>query len=140
MKLKKILGLGIVAVSALVLSACNAYKTNTGPASGSSQNQTQPSAEAKDAVTITFTDSGFSPSTVTVKSGGKITWTNNSQSAIQVASNPHPTHTDNSELTNGGYTLAVAAGASVTVTVTKTGSWGYHNHLAPSVGGTVVVK
>lgn len=140
MNIKKVLGLGIIVASALVLTACNAYKAKTGSSPGVSQNQTQPSADANGQVIIVYTDSGFSPSTLTVESGTKISWTNNSQTTIQVASNPHPTHTDNPELTNGSFTLSVAPGTSVTVTVTKTGTWGYHNHLNPSAGGTIVVK
>jgi len=123
----------------LVLSACNAYKsTSSSPTTTSSQ--TQESSPAQESVTITATDKGFEPSTVTVKSGGTVTWKNNSSSKIQVGSAVHPTHELNREITNSEFVLEVAPGESKVVTVTKTGSWGYHNHLDPSATGKVVVE
>src|SRR5437868_6984243 len=42
---------------------------------------------------VTLTDSGFSPSDLTVKAGDTVTWKNQSSSAMWVASAMHPTHT-----------------------------------------------
>ena len=132
--LKKVSLVGALVAAALVLSACNLYKSGQ-------QNQTeQPSAPASDAVTVEVTDSGFSPAAATVKSGGKITWTNSSKSAVVIASDPHPSHTANPQLTGGGFTMEIAPGASSSVTVTKTGTWGFHNHLNPGVKGKIVVE
>src|SRR5688500_10862335 len=41
------------------------------------------------AATITFTDDGFSPSTLTVKSGDTIAVKNDSSSSLEFESNPH---------------------------------------------------
>ncbi len=140
--LRKITLIGAVVSSAFLLSACNLYKSGGSSTSGGTQqqDQAQQSTSASDAVTITFGDSGFSPASSTVKSGGKITWTNNSKSAVQIASDPHPTHTANPELTNGQSVLSLVPGASSTVTVTKTGTWGFHDHLNPGVKGKVTVE
>lgn len=135
-----------VAACALLLSACSLYNTSsdTGkPGAGDNTQQqiqsgTQQQGQA--AATITFSDSGVSPSTVTIKSGESITWVNSGSKAVDVASAPHPTHTDNRELTTGQSVLEIAPGATATVTLAKTGSWGYHDHLSPSVRGTVVVQ
>lgn len=113
-------------------SSTTATTSTTPTPTGATQNP--PSTAA--AVTITFTSAGFSPTTVTVQSGGKLTVINNSSGAISFNSNPHPTHIDNSELNIG----TIGPGESKTVTLTKTGTWGYHNHLNPSQGGTIIVQ
>ena len=140
---KKAAILTAIGSSALVLSACSLDKTSsTGNQAGTTQTtqEQQPAQTTASAATITFSDAGVSPVTVTVKSGESITWTNTGSKEVQVASANHPTHTLNRELTNGQFTVELAPGASATVTLTKTGSWGYHNHLNPSVFGKVVVE
>lgn len=139
--LKKIAVFGAIVSSALILSACNLYKTQPKAEETKSQTQTTPQGEeAKESVTVTITDQGFEPQTVTVKSGGTITWTNNSSKNVQVGSAVHPTHEVNRELTGGKFVVDLNPGQSETVTVTKAGNWKYHNHLSPSQTGTVIVS
>jgi len=144
--MRKVAIIGLIPVCALLLSACNLYKTpgggQTGGAGGAQQQNSGQSQQQQGevAATVTFSDSGVSPATVTIKSGQAVKWVNSSSATIQVASDPHPTHTDNRELTNGQSTVALSPGASATVTLVKMGSWGYHNHLNPSVRGKVVVQ
>ena len=109
---------------------------STSPSSSASSSAS-PVSSTSDASTITFSDSGFSPSTITVKSGSTVTVKNSSAStSLDFDSDPHPVHTDNPELNIG----SIAPGSSKSFTVTKTGSWGYHNHLNPSQRGTLVVQ
>lgn len=141
--IRKIVMAGTVVSSVFVLSACSLYNSGSSTSTGNpiqNQAQQQSTSQASDAITITLGDGGFSPATSTVKSGGKITWTNNSQETVQIASDPHPAHTANPELTNGRSVLNLAPGATETVTVTKNGTWGFHYHLNPSVKGSVTVK
>ncbi|MCX6793921.1 MAG: cupredoxin domain-containing protein [Candidatus Gottesmanbacteria bacterium] len=85
---------------------------------------------------VTFTDKGFSPSPVTVKVGTTITFVNESSSGMWIASDPHPTHT----LLPGFDELAsVGKSGTYEYTFTKVGTWTYHNHLTPTVKGTVIV-
>ncbi|HEY5695334.1 MAG TPA: cupredoxin domain-containing protein [Candidatus Saccharimonadales bacterium] len=86
--------------------------------------------------TITYSDSGFSPKTITVKAGTTITLKNTSAANMQFDSDPHPVHTNDTELNIG----SVAAGQSTTFTVNTPGTHGYHNHLNPSDTGTIVVQ
>lgn len=86
--------------------------------------------------TITYEDTGFAPSVLTVRSGETVVVKNASASYMQFQSHPHPVHTDNTELNVG----TVAPGESKTFTPTKTGTWGYHNHLDFSQMGTLVVE
>lgn len=88
------------------------------------------------AVTITFNGSSFSPSTATVKSGDTVAIKNNSSSSLQFNSNPHPSHTDNSELNVGN----VPPGETMTFKLTSKGTWGYHNHLNSGQLGTIIVN
>jgi plastocyanin len=100
----------------------------------SSTTNTTPSQTTADN-TITYTDNGFTPSTLTVKAGSKVTIKNTSSGTLQFDSDPHPQHTDDPEINVG----IINSGESQTVTVTKTGTHGYHNHLNPGDRGTLVV-
>ena len=97
---------------------------------------TPDTTETETATVITYSNNGFSPASVTVKMGSKITIKNSSSHTVQFNSNDHPTHTKNSEYNVG----AIAAGSSAEITVTKTGTWGYHNHLDDSETGTIIVQ
>ena len=88
------------------------------------------------AATITYKDGSFSPSTVTVKAGETVKIVNGSTDAVNFESDPHPTHTDNTDLNAG----EIAPGGSAIVTTMKTGAWGYHNHFNESETGTLVVQ
>ncbi|MDP2633056.1 MAG: cupredoxin domain-containing protein [Candidatus Curtissbacteria bacterium] len=142
MNFKNIVLASAVIASSFVLSACFG-KTTTTNMTTQTENSTTGQAQtgtSQDAQTVTITDSGMSPSTVTVKSGGKITWTNNTSKNVKVASDQHPTHTQNQEVSNGQFVLELAPGESATVTLTKTGTWGVHDHLNPSAKMKVIVE
>jgi len=126
--------IAIIVVALLVIGA-GAYflikQNSTTPAS------TSPAADTQAvAATIEYSDNGFSPQTVTVKSGQSIAIKNDSSSDVQFDSDPHPVHTTNKELN----VETVAPGEVKTFTVTKTGSYGYHNHLNPSQQGKIIVE
>lgn len=86
--------------------------------------------------TIAYTDSGFSPATLTVTAGTTITIKNDSTQELQFNSDQHPIHTDNSDLNVGD----VAPGESKTFTISEAGTWGYHNHLNSGDGGEIIVE
>ena len=96
--------------------------------------------EIKEGSTVTYSDSGFSPQSVTVKSGENITWVNDSNSTVQVGSANHPTHTINQQITGDEFVIELAPGESETVQLTKTGNWGYHDHLKPGMTGLITVE
>lgn len=85
--------------------------------------------------TITYTDQGFSPSTLTVKAGATIRVVNNASDALEFSSDNHPTHLGNLELNMD----ALNAGEAGIFTVTKTGEYGFHDHLNASNEGTLTV-
>lgn len=88
-------------------------------------------------MTIRYDEDGFTPTVLRVKLGATVTFRNDSTERLQIASNPHPTHTDY-RLFND--TRARLQGESFVFTFNRLGSFGYHNHLHPSMGGTIVVE
>jgi plastocyanin len=87
-------------------------------------------------VTMTYNQNGFSPVSVTIKSGQTVTLTNNSSRTIQVDSNPHPAHTDDTDLNIG----RIDPGQGKTATLTKMGTFGIHNHLNPSDTAQITIQ
>lgn len=140
-KYNKFAAVGLIALSAIILSACKTNSQSGTQGNNKSQTQTAPVEEKKGAATITATDTGFDPKEVTINAGESITWVNNSSRTIQIGSANHPTHTVNPDLTGGQYVIEVPVGQSKTVSAgIKVGRWAFHNHLKPSEGGTVVIK
>lgn len=101
-------------------------------------------------MTVTYTDQGFSPASVTVPLGATITFVNQSSKSMWVASAMHPAHTAYSGTslsqhcpdTSGTAFDECAAGApgtSYSFTFAKMGTWRYHDHLDASKFGSVVV-
>ena len=156
MNQKMILGIAVVIVAVGLgwfFFASNQSKTEERAASTKNENLDEassatPSAntstdtanEAPSEGTITYTGSGFSPKSLTIKSGGTITWTNNSSSSVKVGSDVHPIHTINPEITGNQFVIELAPGESRSVKLTKTGEWGVHDHLKPSMTGTLIVQ
>ena len=85
--------------------------------------------------TVSYASTGFSPSSITIKAGDTVTFTNGTSSKMWVASDPH--HTDFSDFDAGkGY----EAGTSYSYTFMEAGTFTYHDHLHSSMRGTVVVE
>lgn len=87
------------------------------------------------AATITATDDGFTPDTVTIKKGQSIKVVNNSSSSIEFSSADHPTHLQDPELNMS----ELAPGESGTITPENVGTHGYHDHLHATHTGKIVV-
>lgn len=87
---------------------------------------------------VTINQEGFLPATILIKKGTQVTWVNNDSQSHQIASDPHPTHTnlagfeaDESLLTNDSFTF----------TFEEVGTFTYHDCLKPlDFKGTVIVE
>jgi len=95
---------------------------------------------------VVLTSQGFEPKTIPIKRGDSVTWTNNSDHGMWVASAQHPTHTvypaksdDNCLGSDFDACASRASGESWSFTFDEIGSWNYHNHVFASEFGTVVV-
>jgi plastocyanin len=83
--------------------------------------------------TITITANGVAPSTVTVSRGMQVTFVNNDSRAHEMASDPHPTHTNCPELNAVGF---LNPGASrQTSNLDTVGTCGFHDHNQPQNAG-----
>jgi plastocyanin len=135
--MKKNILIGLIVVVALagaVYVVLGRSPSSTQQPSQSSSGFTESNAQAS--ATITYTDNGFEPGSVTVKVGDTIAIKNNSSSNLQFESDPHPVHTDDPELNVG----SVAPGSSMSFKVTTKGTHGYHNHLNPNQRGTIITE
>lgn len=98
--------------------------------------------------TVYYTSQGFQPQEITIQKGDTVTWINNASSAMWVATNQHPSHTeyDGTSLyrhcSNGQSDTfdQCSEGDEYSFTFQKIGEWGYHNHRSPFDEGTVVVE
>src|SRR5437773_12512901 len=65
---------------------------------GGSSSSTTPSTTPTATNTITITSSGVSPKDIVVSAGAQVTFTNNDNRDHQMASDPHPEHSDCPEI------------------------------------------
>lgn len=109
---------------------------NTPSTSDSNANSSSSTTPSGSEAVITYSDSGYSPSSVTVKAGDKVIIKNASSRSMQFDSDPHPVHTANPELNVG----SVPPGQEMSFVVDTKGTFGYHNHLNASQKGTIIVE
>lgn len=99
---------------------------------------------------ISYGTNGFSLSTITVKKGTEVVFSNESGKDFWPASAMHPTHTvyPGSSITKCGTADAsrifdacasIKSGSSWSFVFNEAGSWKYHDHLNATRFGTVVV-
>jgi plastocyanin len=135
----------LLALSALVLLAACGGGTTAGsgatptPTTGTTPAGTTPTATAASngqAVMITTDSSGsfaFSPATLTVKVGTKVTWTNMTQVGHTVTSD------DGKSFDSGISNPIAASGGTYTFTFTKVGTFPYHCQIHPFMKATITV-
>lgn len=85
---------------------------------------------------ITITKSGFSPKDITIKAGESVTWVNSDTVDHTVNSAIHPTHTIYPPLNLG----IIKPGDQKSLTFPQAGTYKYHDHLNPSLTGSVTVQ
>ncbi len=95
--------------------------------------------------TVEITAAGFSPSALAIKAGGTVAFVNKDAAQHWPASAVHPTHAVYPE--TGGCRgsrfdacKGLAEGESFEFVFNEKGSWKYHDHLNPSLFGTIVVE
>lgn len=143
MNSKIVLGLlSVLIIGGAYLLLSNTSTKQTAPQPAAQPTPTQavatPTLEVKQAseALVDVTENGFSPTTVTIKKGTKVVWTNKTSRVVTVNSTPHPIHTDYPPLNLGPFTKD----ASVELMFDKSGTYTYHNHREPSMTGTVIVE
>ncbi len=86
--------------------------------------------------TVILRDEGFEPQTVSISSGNSVAFINESASARQVASDPHPLHSDCPEL-NGP--LLESGGTFIATMTMASAVCGFHDELDLGLVGSITV-
>ena len=121
----------------LILGACGGGGGGGGsnPAGGTVTNNGAVGA------TVTITSAGVSPKTVTIRVGERVAFANQDGNVHEMASNPHPAHTDCPAINTLG---TIPAGQTRTTgDLTTARTCGYHDHLRDtnaSLQGTIVIQ
>jgi plastocyanin len=126
------IGRTLFAAAAFALFACSfaACGGNDNPGTGPSGGGGGGGGTGTVAATITITASGASPQNVTVAPGSRVTFVNNDNRPHEMNSDPHPAHTDCSEI-NVGFIQAGQSGTTQNLNTVRT--CGFHDHNQPSV-------
>ena len=117
-------------------SSSSAVSSSAPSSASSSATTALSSSAALRTLSVDYTESGYLPLSTDLHAGDTVTFTNNSHSALRVASNPHPAHTDYPGFDSG----TLQPGQTYSFTFTKAGTWYFHNHFNPTQTGRVVVK
>lgn len=113
--------------AAAALGACGGGSGSPGgPSGGGGGGTTTPLPG--EAATIVILPSGTTPKTVTVPVGARVNFDNQSGGAIEISSDPHPTHTECPALNIGGQ-RAGQVGQTGAFTTARTCR--YHDHGRP---------
>lgn len=136
-----------VAVAGVVLGGYFLFKGAYQPTPAVPQTSTSESATstvAQEKVVI-YTDAGYSPATLQIKSGETVVFKNQSSQSMWTASGAHPTH--KVYPTTGGCIgstfdacKGVQPGDSWSFKFDISGTWKYHNHVNPGNTGTIAVE
>ena len=137
MKVKYCGQFAAAAALAVALGCGGSGYSPTSPSGGGTSGGAGPSG-----ATITIANGGtVSPNNVTISVGQSVTFVNNDTQPHQIASNPHPAHTDCPSINALG---AIAAGQTkLTDAFTAARSCGFHDHNEPgnaALQGTIRIQ
>jgi plastocyanin len=118
----------VLAATALVFAGCGGGSNPSASANSSGSSSQAASGGSSSAVKIS--DFKFSPASVTVKQGTRVTVTNEDSTA----------HTATADDGSSFDTGTLDHGASKTISVSKPGSYPYHCSIHSFMHGTLVVK
>lgn len=138
--------IGIIVVVLVLLLGwfyIKSQKTATAPVQTPAAQVTEPSANPATGSAIPaeknmvkITADGFVPQSVTIKTGESVIWTNSDTENHTVNSVPHPVHTAYPPLNLD----AIKPDDSKSLAFPTAGTYKYHDHLNPSLTGSVTVQ
>jgi len=118
--------LAATALAAMCLVAACGGNDSTGPSNGGSGGGG--GGGSTNTTTITITSAGVSPRDITVSAGSRVTFVNNDSQPHDMASNPHPEHTDCPALV----AFATPGQSATTLNLNTVRTCGFHDHNQPS--------
>jgi plastocyanin len=122
--------IGLVAVLSLLLAACGGGGGGGSSSTTSSSSSSQSASGGTSSDAVKIDNFKFTPATVTVAHGARVTVTNADSTA----------HTATADSGNSFDTGNIDPGSSKTITVAKAGRYAYHCTIHPFMHGTLVVK
>lgn len=124
-----------------VAAACNRNNPSaneiTNPTPSPSPTSVKPEAIELTSLEIVVSDTSVTPKDSKVKKGSVVTFVNKGTKTHWIASDPHPTHTDYSGFDPQ---RGIAPGQSWSFTFDKVGLWKFHDHLQPTLRGSIIVE
>lgn len=132
---KRLLGLMLLAGGAVVLLLMNGLLAKLAATDPSCTEEA-----AVDGSIVAFMDTGVVPVCGIVASGSRVTWVNRSGTLVQIGSDSHPLHADNSEISDGKFVIQLEPGQSSSVVLTSKGLFGFHDHVKPALTGKIIIK
>jgi plastocyanin len=114
-------------ILACMVAGCTSYQTPAAPTATAA-----PPASAGQGNSITIKNFAFDPSTLTVKTGTAVTWTNQDSAPHIVVSDTGSPAAFSSD--------SLSTGASYKFTFAQPGTYTYHCSIHPSMKGTIIVQ
>jgi plastocyanin len=96
----------------------------------------KPTTSPITSLTINYTDTGFSPDSSTVSKGSTIIFTNNTTESVQIYSDPHPQHSNSTELNIG----QLDPGDSRQIIINSVGVTSFHNDFNLSQTAIITIQ
>jgi len=125
----------IVAIILLLLMGTVFWYVNKSVPFPLTQPASVPTPQITSQAQVTITGTGFIPSTISVKKGTQVIWTNTDSSPHQVASDPYPSHSLLPELVS----KTLNTKDSYSFVFEKSGTFSYYDETNPLKNKAVVV-
>jgi plastocyanin len=132
----------VVVIGFIGMMACGDSNDNDNNGGGSNPLVPSGSGAGPSGATITIgSNNTVSPASVSITNGQSVTFVNNDTRPHEIASDPHPAHTNCPSINALG---TIPAGTTrLTNSFTGTGSCGFHDHGDPnnnSLKGTITIR
>ena len=131
----------LASAATLLIGAAACGGGGSSNAGGGGSTPTSPTPAPGGSATITITSSGVSPRSVTISAGQRVTFVNNDSRAHDMASDPHPGHTDCPALNDVGFLSANQSRTSGNLNTPRTCRFHDHNRdTDTSLQGSIVIQ
>jgi plastocyanin len=123
-----------MAAALAAAAACGGGSSPTSPSDSGTGGGSSGGGTVSDTATVTITSAGVvSPSAVTIRQGGRVTFVNNDSRPHDMSSDPHPSHEDCPPMDQVGFLSAGQSRTSGNFNTVRT--CGFHDHNLPGNAG-----
>jgi plastocyanin len=121
-----VMAFAVLALSVALVAGCSSNSSTTTPTVPTTPKSSPSTSPSSGGTTITIADFSFSPATVTVAVGAKVTWKNTGA-------------TDHTVTGSGWDSGNIAPGSEYSKTFDTAGTFDYHCSIHPTMTGKVIV-